>query len=543
MADKENGKLCIEIIYEHFGPLTARIATALLQKGRMSMAMLAREIKMKPQTLRASVLVLIQHNILWHAAQDGAEILEINTEECLSRLLFGNFCYLAKQSMGQQAADIVQTVLDHGKLRVQDILSRMHVNKSKDVAQHTSVIHRLISSSHLKPSTVLSHICPRDKLINYEEEEKKKKNNAIASAKDIKEAKELAIQRLKQEELDAEKIGMKRKATDALNGRPTKKQAVEDSDIDDEVYWRVNYAKFHVHLRNNLLVAAAADRFNNAAGEVLKATLSVAEPKTNNVSDVRSDALPIINVVNSIPANVNIFSGLATSASKSSSTTTLVKEFVGILSAADNPTPAGIAGAFLSTSATVGKVQVEYDTIHRRLRRRVLEGVVRERFGEDSVRLVRILMDTGKMDDKHLAKIGMKAQKDIRTTLAAMNAAGIVAMQEVPKGSDRAPMRTYYLWYVNLAKTNAVIVRDMYKTLYNVQHRKRSEGEDHIIIRSVLEKMERGGTFSTDDSQLTRTERELLAELHDKRRRLTVLQMRIMQSVFVLKNLGGVDME
>jgi DNA-directed RNA polymerase III subunit RPC3 len=40
----------------------------------------------------------------------------------------------------------------------------------------------------------------------------------------------------------------------------------------------------------------------------------------------------------------------------------------------------------------------------------------------------------------------MKAQKDIRTTLAGMNAAGLVAMQEVPKGSDRAPMRTYYLW-------------------------------------------------------------------------------------------------
>ena len=73
------------------------------------------------------------------------------------------------------------------------------------------------------------------------------------------------------------------------------------------MYWRVNYAKFNVLVRNKvcehrervrhkltclqLLVAAACDRFNKSAGEVLRATLKCAEPKTNNVTDVRSGAL------------------------------------------------------------------------------------------------------------------------------------------------------------------------------------------------------------------------------------------------------------
>jgi DNA-directed RNA polymerase III subunit RPC3 len=112
--------------------------------------------------------------------------------------------------------------------------------------------------------------------------------------------------------------------------------------------------------------------------------------------------VPIINLVNAVPADLDIAQGLAASVSKNPSTTVLVKEYVGILSAADNPTPSGIAGAFLSTSATVAKVQIEYVTIHLRLRRRVLEAVVRERFGEESVRLLRILLDMGKMDDKHV---------------------------------------------------------------------------------------------------------------------------------------------
>lgn len=70
------------------------------------------------------------------------------------------------------------------------------------------MMHKLLSSAHLKPSTVLSHICPRDKLINYEADELKKKKTAILSAKDIREAKDLAATRLRTEEQEAEKIGL-----------------------------------------------------------------------------------------------------------------------------------------------------------------------------------------------------------------------------------------------------------------------------------------------------------------------------------------------
>lgn len=108
-------------------------------------------------------------------------------------------------------------------------------------------------------------------------------------------------------------------------------------------------------------------------------------------------------LINAIPDNNELAAGMVfSSKSKKQSTSTLVKEFIGVLSAADNPTLAGHAGAFLSTSPSAGKVQVEFEIIHRRLRRRVLEAVVREKFGDDGVRMIRILLSTGKMDDKHV---------------------------------------------------------------------------------------------------------------------------------------------
>ena len=72
-----------------------------------------------------------------------------------------------------------------------------------------------------------------------------------------------------------------------------------------------------------------------------------------------------------------------------------------MLSSADNPTPVGRAASFMSFGSS--KVQVEFDIISRRLRRRVLEAVTRERHGDDGVRILRLLLDTGKMDEKQVS--------------------------------------------------------------------------------------------------------------------------------------------
>jgi hypothetical protein len=48
------------------------------------------------------------------------------------------------------------------------------------------------------------------------------------------------------------------------------------------------------------------------------------------------------------------------------------------------------------------KVQVEFEIVGRRLRRRLLEAVTRERHGDDGIRILRLLLDSGKMDEKQV---------------------------------------------------------------------------------------------------------------------------------------------
>ena len=59
----------------------------------------------------------------------------------------------------------------------------------------------------MKPSTILSHQSPRDKRIKYETEEKAK-ISGFPTAKELRQAKEVADVRLRREEEEAERIGM-----------------------------------------------------------------------------------------------------------------------------------------------------------------------------------------------------------------------------------------------------------------------------------------------------------------------------------------------
>ena len=86
------------------------------------------------------MLILIQHNILRHARVEDEDVVEFDSEECLLRVRFGRsvrqagelygvevrfsaFCAnLLDDSILQQASDIVELVLDHGKLRPAEIV-------------------------------------------------------------------------------------------------------------------------------------------------------------------------------------------------------------------------------------------------------------------------------------------------------------------------------------------------------------------------------------------------------------------------------------
>lgn len=98
-----------------------------------------------------------------------------------------------------------------------------------------------------------------------------------------------------------------------------------------------------------------------------------------------------------------------------------------------------------------------------------------------------------------------------------------------------------FIRYVDLQKAFSVILGNVYKTLYNIMARRRAEREISEVS-VVLDKCERSDV-SQDENLLTRLERDLLKEWQTKQIKLGVLEMRVEEIVFLLKDLGAVCIE
>ncbi|KAF8894419.1 hypothetical protein BD779DRAFT_1609183 [Infundibulicybe gibba] len=518
MADAHTARLCVQTIQSHFGPLTAKVASVLLTRGRLPLPQLVRFTSLKPRTVRAAILVLVQHNVLWHAnTEDEGEIFEVNVEECLMRLRFGRFVWQAGELFGNAL------ILDHGKLRPPDIISQLSIHDPK-----------LVTSSYLKPSTVLSHVSPRDKRIQYEAEEKAKIAGFQQRRSCARPRKSLQCGCEERKRKQKKLAWCIRKPRDETSHRPTKRKKFEMEDvIDDTIYFRLNFDKFNIHIRNSLIERVAKERFNDGAALVIQAALKVTQSTQTSVSEIRTEPISVANIVLQLSDQDDLSSGLVL-ASKKNSNAACIKDYLGMLSSADNPTPAGRAGSFVSFNSS--KVQVDFEIIGRRLRRRVLESITRERHGAEGVRILRLLLDTGKLDEKQISKVVMMAAKDVRPLLAALAADSLISTQEVPKTADRNPTRTFYLWYVDQHKAYSVLLGNLYKTLYNIGMRRQAE-QELPEVKAVLEKRERSDV-KQDTSLLTRLEQDILKEWESKQQKLSILEMRVEETVFVLRDLG-----
>lgn len=159
----EKTLLCEHIVHQHFGSHVGRIATLLLEKGRLTLPELIRlssrtcsaegHVLLSPHFVRSALAVLIQHNIVWfsrtmtndaihrraraeefglmqadhYVAHDSEEyqgtlFYEINSDEIVMRLRFPQFLVLAEKLAEGTSKSLLQVVLAHGKIAIGDLL-------------------------------------------------------------------------------------------------------------------------------------------------------------------------------------------------------------------------------------------------------------------------------------------------------------------------------------------------------------------------------------------------------------------------------------
>lgn len=164
--------LCDNIVYDLYGPVTAKVASLLLYRGRLSFIQLCRlSGGLKPDLVRAALVVLVQQNVCTYFCApgiagpskggEGETFYTIQTEEIMARLWFGQFISMAEDINRswdlQQRSDsraFITAALVHGRIRITDLMDEVyplddqsHIIGTQRVLMHLLQNHYLVATS------------------------------------------------------------------------------------------------------------------------------------------------------------------------------------------------------------------------------------------------------------------------------------------------------------------------------------------------------------------------------------------------------------
>ena len=536
------------------------------------------------RVVQQALIVLIQHHCVLHSkptgdALSGEEYFEINQEEVLCRLRFGTYLSLAHAWGGDDAQDIVRVLLYHGQMRVADILSALthsdetQVPDANRIARLRVLLVSMLQESVVRPSTPIQHVSPLDRQLTLELS-LRKTQRGVPTAKSLREIKAKVESIINEEDhrdwegssigdTDGLRLGLVRKASSDQNRDKRQKrrsntdvsESRDDIDIDSNVWLRVHYDFFHLRLRNDIIVRAATSRYNSMTGEIMRYMLETDRPGTAPCEkDERSRPISVSSLAHRIPKDTRIQRGFDkrsimaqydTKRSATPSTSELLAEYVAVLTFNDNisssvhstrflaPCSSGTVSGATTGTRVASTFTVEYVNIIRQLQLDMVRDVVVDRFGPIAGRIFSILVEKGKLEEKHISKIGLISMGETRDICSRLFAASILRLQEVPKSNERNPQRTFFLWYVDAVHCKSWLQDQLHRTLIQLSRRRLYEQSQKA---SLLRKSERTDVREDANSLLTDWERNELASLRTVEEAITVAEARVVRDTFVLQH-------
>ena len=160
---------------------------------------------------------------------------------------------------------------------------------------------------------------------------------------------------------------------------------------------------------------------------------------------------------------------------------------------------------------------VDHESIIYNLVQVELERTITARFGPLATRMVRILHEQGKLEEKQIGVHGFIPQRELRVGLASLQAAGYVEVQEIPRDSSRQATNSLYLWSYDQEHCRQLVLEYVYKTMSRLLQHFNYEKEG---VKGVLEKSQRTDVRGNEDRYLSQWEKDALQRWREKEEKL-----------------------
>ncbi|KAF2716423.1 hypothetical protein K431DRAFT_289425 [Polychaeton citri CBS 116435] len=189
-----------------------------------------------------------------------------------------------------------------------------------------------------------------------------------------------------------------------------------------------------------------------------------------------------------------------------------------------------------------GQWRVHFPALTQELVNHEVDTVIQSRYGRVGMRVVRMLRETGKLEEKEVALFTMMRGKTVRAVLNDLTSAGFLDFQEVPKDNYRLPNKTIYLYFIDQKRLEQKILYEAYLQIARCLQRLKIERTTKF--KDVIEKSERilhDYGKQQHESMMTRNEKQLLEFWREIEERMWVTIERCDSVIAVLRDFAGKD--
>ncbi|KAF9308231.1 DNA-directed RNA polymerase III subunit RPC3 [Podila horticola] len=546
MSTHEN-KLCRLIVREHFGPVVEKVANVLIRKGRMPVGMIARITSLTSKRVRECLFVMIQHNIAVYAeTQEKTRMVtyyEINRPEVLNRALIPKVLRSSREWYERDGETIAQTMLLHGKLTVTECINDVVAGAGYDkrtAAQRTASLKKAFT--RMVKEKCLIAVRPSDSLTATDRDMAEEKRETDKMTLPPTAAEMAAIRRSLGSQRDQELskttiVGLKRTVDSVDTDGGDKRRRLDfgeltiHEEVEADVFFKINYERFVIRWRNTQIADLYEARLNPTAKTIMNTILTLAEERMINCKEDLSSPVNTMLLLNSLPSSLDLAETLefqqqelGINGSKPRAGECLDK-YIEILEA-------DLMQILKKDGGRTGQYVINLKTASKIMKKNLIQTIISSRFGSPYVRIMNMLLDKGKLEEKMISKFSMMPVKDVREKLTTLCTFGVLNLQEVPKSQDRTPSRTFYLWEVILTRAADALVDRLYHTMGNLRQRRFVEKAKRAVLLAKCERTD----VQANDSLLNVAEKKELDTLGGILEMLEVQELRIAQMVMTLRD-------
>ncbi|XP_033216111.1 DNA-directed RNA polymerase III subunit RPC3 isoform X2 [Belonocnema kinseyi] len=298
---------------------------------------------------------------------------------------------------------------------------------------------------------------------------------------------------------------------------------------DNNIYWRVNFDRLTQDFRDQLIISSISKRIDDNAGELMRRMLYQMYLRTASWSDT-SNPIPFTELREVVRRLDNPGPGLVQ----------YLEQYLNLIE--EDPSK------FIRRvgDSNGGQFSINMKEAFNQLAWTTLENIVMEKFGSKAARIFRLIRAKKYIEQEDIQQVAMISAKDTKQLTYTLLQENYIQLEEVKKaGVSAAPLKTFFLFHIDLDKVVRMEIEHCYQALYNTMQKREHETvtnkrliDKDLRIQVITKKLQDMEGFEDRlrevDELMTEAEKIQLPKVQNMIKQLGVSELQIDDTLFLL---------